>query len=470
MGRVDGEPVPGADGFGRAPVGFIIGLAVCSVLALIVVAVVAMRGPAPILLSLGLAVLPVPLLIAGVLYVDRLEPEPRGLLVLIFGAGAAAAALTLLAGNLGANLPTAPLGPGGAGRGTASLGPVIAGAVVAESLKGAVLLALLRFRRSELDGAHDGVVYASMAGLGFALVGNLHAYLAAERGGAGALADAFLLRGVASALWDPLFSSLIGIGIAYAAMRRGARALWAVAAGWAAAIALRAIWDGSAGAGPGGTAVVYAILAAAVAAVVAAVVMDRRRIISLIAMFLPAYEADRVVTGCDVTMLGSMRRRRLARHWARLYRGMAGMRAMAVYQLAATELALACNRAERDLMEPTTFAARCDQSLDLMRAATTFFRDRRPEPLQPPWAGRRESAFGPPQQPDGRREPVILCPAIRGARHPRRPPSEAAARELTSRNTIVTAASSAGNRCAIGFVIAAGRRRCRAASGGMHGR
>lgn len=397
MGPVRREPVLDAHRLGRTPVGFIIGLAICSMAALIALAVVVLRGPVPTLLSLGLAVLPVPLLIAGVLYIDRLEPEPRGLLLLIFGAGAAAAALTVLAGA-GVDLPTAPpLGLRTAGLATATPGAVIAGAVVAESLKGAVLLALLRFHRAELDGAHDGVVYASMTGLGFALVVNLHAYLAAEQGGAGALADAFLLRGVLSPLWDPLFSSLIGIGVAYAAMRRGRRGLWAVAAGWAAAVVLRAVWDGSAGGGPGRTVAVYAVLLAALAAVVAAVVMDRRRIVSLITMFLPAYESAAVVTGCDVVMLGSMRWRRLARQWARLHRGLAGMRAMAAYQLAATELALACNRAERDLMEPTVFAARCEQSLGLMRGATAFFRNRRPDPPQPPWAGLQESAFGPPQ-------------------------------------------------------------------------
>jgi protease PrsW len=145
--------------------------------------------------------------------------------------------------------------------------------------------------------------------------------------------------------------------------------------------------------------VVYLILLATLVVLLAAVVLDRRRIVSLITGFLPAYEAAGVVTERDVAMLGSMRWRRLARHWARLHRGLRGMRAMATYQLAATELALACNRAERDLMEPTAFAARCEHSLGLMRAATSFFCDRRPDPPQPPWAGLATSAFGRRQPP-----------------------------------------------------------------------
>ena len=392
MAPVDREPALDAPRLGRAPVGFIIGLAICSAAAIIALALVVLHGPVPTLVSVVLAVLPVVALVAVVLYLDRLEPEPPALLLLVFAAGAAAAVI-LLAGNLPT---TPPFGPHAAGLAGATTGAVIGGAVAAETLKGLVLVALLRFRRVELDGAHDGVVYGSMAGLGFALVGNLHAYLTAARGGAAALASAFLLRGVISPLWDPMFSSLIGVGVAYAAMRRGRRGLWAVGAGWVAAMALRVMWDDAGGRTPGEAAVVYLVLFAVLAVLVAAVVMDRRRIVSLINGFLPAYEAAGVVTGRDVTMLGSMRWRRLARHWARLHRGLTGMRAMAVYQLAATELALACNRAERDLMEPPVFAARCDQSLGLMRAAISFFRDRHPHPPQPPWAGLETSAFGPP--------------------------------------------------------------------------
>src|SRR2546421_276255 len=72
-----------------------------------------------------------------------------------------------------------------------TLGAAFGGAVVAETLKGAVLVALLRYRRAELDGAHDAVVYAGMTGLGFALIANLFAYLHAEHSGLDALVTAF---------------------------------------------------------------------------------------------------------------------------------------------------------------------------------------------------------------------------------------------------------------------------------------
>lgn len=405
MAPVDPSSVLDARRLGRTPVGFIVGLAACSLAALVAFAAAALGGPVPTLAGLALAVLPVPLLIAGVLFLDRLEPEPRGLLVLVFGAGSGAAALIVLAGNApGTHLITTPeLGPHAGHLVGVTFGAALGGAVMAESLKGAVLVALLRFRREELDGAHDGVVYASMVGLGFALIANLYSYLQAEPSGLGALASAFVRRGILSPLWDPLFSSMIGVGVAYAAMRRGSRGLWAVGAGWVAAVALHAMWDHSLTAGPGETAVVYAILLGVLVALLVVVIMDRRRIVRLIVGCLPAYQANGVATGHDVTMLTNLRARRQARQWARLHLGLAGVRAMADYQLAATEFALARNRAERDLMEPDLLAVRGDGSLALMHAATSVFR--RPNPPQPPWAGLGISAFGPQQPASGQPQP-----------------------------------------------------------------
>jgi len=402
VARWDFHPVLDSRRFGRTPVGFLAALAAASLFALCALVIAVLGGPMPTLVSLVLAVIPVPLVIAGVLCLDRLEPEPRGLLALIFGAGAGTAAVTaLIANTLGTSVITTPELDPHARLLASTFGAAFVGAVVAESLKGAVLVGLLTFRRQELDGAHDGVVYASIVGLGFALIANLHAYSQARPGGAGALASAFVLRGVLSPLWDPLFSSMIGVGIAYAAARRESRGLWAVGVGWIVAVALHTLWDDSVAGGPGKIAAVYAVMLAALAVLLVAVVADRRRIVGLVNRYLPAYEQSGVVTASDVTMLGSLRGRRLARQWARLYGGMAGTRAMASYQLAATELVLACNRADRDLMEPTKFSLRCDNSLALMREATAVFQRRMRGPLQPSWAGSGPSAFGPKQPPSG---------------------------------------------------------------------
>jgi protease PrsW len=106
-----------------------------------------------------------------------------------------------------------------------------------------------------------------MTGLGFALIANLYAYIEAERHGLVALASAFVRRGILGPLWDPLFASMIGIGVAYAAMRKGWSGYWAIGAGWVAAVALGALWNSTVAAGPGRLAVVYLILVAALAVV-----------------------------------------------------------------------------------------------------------------------------------------------------------------------------------------------------------
>jgi len=99
------------------------------------------------------------------------------------------------------------------------------------------------------------------------------------------------------------------------------------------------------------------------------VVADRRRIVRMVVQFLPDYKDPAVVTSADITMLASLQRRRLGRQWARLHLGGAGIRAMTDYQLAATELAMACNRNRLGRMTADAFARHRDRSVDLMRAA-----------------------------------------------------------------------------------------------------
>jgi protease PrsW len=388
---------------GRIPIAFIATLAAGGLGALLVLVIVVRGGPVPALVGLALAVLPVPVVLAGVLWLDRLEPEPPGLLAATFGAGAALAGLIGVAGHaLGSTLIATPeLGPQAGRLAATTVAAAAGGALVAESAKGAVLLGLLRYRRAELDGIGDGVVYGSVAGLGFALVSNLYAYVGAEHSGVDALMTQFARRGVLGPLWDPLFTSITGVGVAYAAMRRGRGGWWAVVTGWVGAVALHALWNSTTAAGTGRLAAVYLVLLAALAVLLVLVVADRRRIVGLITGYLPSYTADGVVTGHDVTMLASLRWRRQARQWARLHRGLTGARAMSDYQLAATELALACNRADRGLMPLTRFAERRADSLRLMRAALAVFTGGLPRLQQPPWAAvsRGVSAFASPQGP-----------------------------------------------------------------------
>jgi RsiW-degrading membrane proteinase PrsW (M82 family) len=398
---------------GHTRPGLIVGVAACSLAALAATAALAAGGALSAGIGLTLALLPVPSLLSGVLYLDRLEPEPPGHLVFVFLWGAGSAALVGLAGTVaGRHLITTPtLRPGGFA--AASAAAIIGVAVLEETLKGAVLVGLLLRRPQEIDGTHDGVVYGSMAGLGFALIENIYYYTQATHYGFGGVATTFVYRGVLSPVCQALFTSLVGAGVAYAAVSTRRRGYWAVGAGWLAAVTLHALWNYALAAGVGRLVLAYAVLSAVFIVLLIAVIVDRRRIIALLRHYLPEYEPTGAIAAPDVAMLSSLSARRQARQWARLHGGLAGLREMSDYQLAATELGLLHRRAERGLVDDASFGRRRDGLLAGMQAATAGFLSRHGRRPRPPWAPSGPSCF----RPSGRAAP----PASRPDRSPAEP-------------------------------------------------
>ena len=147
---------------GRTPVAFIVGTAITAACAIVALGIDAAQsfaagaGPAPFAIALPLALLPVPLLIAAVLWMDRLEPEPRRNLAFAFGWGAGIAALTALILNT-ADLEYVTMPALGASTGQYVAATFVA-PVVEETLKGAILIGLLWRRRPEFDGDRKSVV------------------------------------------------------------------------------------------------------------------------------------------------------------------------------------------------------------------------------------------------------------------------------------------------------------------------
>jgi protease PrsW len=378
---------------GRTRVGLIAGIAItaaCAILALgidVGQTVASGHGVVPFIVALPLALLPVPLLVAAVLFVDRLEPEPRGALALAFGWGAGVAALfALLINTAGLEYVTQPaLGAGTGEYVSATFGAPL----VEETLKGLILVGLLWRRREELDGPTDGIIYAAMVGLGFAMMENVGYYINAlitpVQGGAALLGATFVLRGVVSPLLHPIFTSMTGLGVAYAAFHR--RAGWAVVAGWLAAMLLHGLWNGLSVFGFGGLVAGYAVMFCVLAGLVAVLVVDRHRLVREIREFLPAYEPTGVVTRADVPMLASLPARRAARNAARAVGGLPAAMAMGDYQLAATELALLHVKARRDVIGPEEFRRRQHDLLGLMHHERQALLSRAGQ-------GRRPSPFG----------------------------------------------------------------------------
>jgi protease PrsW len=404
---IDPQAVPADRRTDHLSIGFIVGVAVCSLVALGALAAVAAGGALSAGIGLTLALLPIVILLAAVLYLDRLEPEPRSSLVFTFLWGAGAAAVIGLIGTAaGSHLITTPALRSG-GFAAASPAADIGVAVLEETLMAVVLVGLLVLRPQEIDGVSDGVVYGSMVGLGFALIENIYYYTQASHYGFADVATTFVLRGVVSPLCQALFASLIGAGVAYAAVTSLRRGAWAIGVGWAAAVALHALWNASLVVGGGRLALTYAILAAVLILVLGAVIIDRQRIIGLIRRYLPQYEPTGVISEADIAMLSSLHARRQARVWARLRGKLGGLRDMSEFQLSATELALLHRRSDRGLVDAAAFAGRRDGLLAAMRSATSVFLSRLRAPLRPPWAAYGQSCFQPilkanpaPSRPD----------------------------------------------------------------------
>ncbi|MGJ7440950.1 PrsW family intramembrane metalloprotease [Aquipuribacter sp. MA13-6] len=199
-------------------------------------------GPRPYVVGLLAALLPVVPLLTVFVWLDRYEPEPRGLLVFGFGWGAAVAT----AGALLLSLPPT-LVVQAAGGDPELVGAVVVAPVVEEVLKGLGLLAILVVGRRGLDGIVDGFVYAGVIGVGFAFTENiLYLGTALLDGGAGGLVATFLLRGVVSPFAHPLFTAATGVGLVLASRRRGASRLLLAGGGLAVAIGLHALWNGMA--------------------------------------------------------------------------------------------------------------------------------------------------------------------------------------------------------------------------------
>ncbi|MGI5156758.1 PrsW family intramembrane metalloprotease [Microbispora sp. CA-102843] len=351
----------------RPSIGLIVGLVVAGICALVSFSFDIINGePVQFFIALGLAVAPVPLLLAGVLALDRMEPEPRSNLIFAFAWGAGIA--VLLAGVLNSlNLVYVAhqLGDTTSAR---NLVATFGAPPVEETAKGLVLLGLLWFRRQELDGPTDGIIYASMVGLGFAMSENVSYYLAAlEENGAQGLAATLVLRAVLSPFAHPLFTSLIGIAVAYAAQRGGAVGVVVIVIGWIGAMLLHGLWNGFASfGGLGGLAIAYLLLMILLIIELIVIFRDRRRIVGLIQHYLPPYERNGLINQADIFMLSSLRRRRQARAWAKAHGGRAGARAMIDYQVASTELGLLHARAARGGVDEETFRAQQRSLADLM--------------------------------------------------------------------------------------------------------
>ncbi|SCE75154.1 Membrane proteinase PrsW, cleaves anti-sigma factor RsiW, M82 family [Micromonospora viridifaciens] len=387
-------------------------------------------GPEALLVGVVAAILPVPVLVACFLWLDRYEPEPLKYLIFCFAWGAFVSTSIAINVNQGfAKLFTAWGLP-------ASLTAVLVAPFIEELTKAAGPILLLIFRRREFSGITDGLVYCGLSAVGFAMVENIlylggYGYRAGvqEYGpatGAQQVILIFIVRILLFGFAHPLFTSMTGVGLGIAARTADRRVrVLAPTAGLLVAMMLHGTWNllptlaVSAGQP---VIVLYGYIGVMVPiffAMVGLAVWLRAWEGRLTERTLPDYVRAGWLTPPEVASLGSLGRRHAARTWARRVAGDGGVKAMRDYQFAATRLALLRDGMRRGLdRKPAERDRTAREERELLDAITTyraFFVGRDPQAPVGVWDGRSYHL----RFPDGSQrsveapdEPVVPIPVV----------------------------------------------------------
>ena len=202
-------------------------------------------GPGASIIGMVLSLIPLAGVLLAVRIVDKWEPEPRSLVIFAVAWGAIGAvgitllvdlALTLVLGRQDSELALV-------------FQVVVQAPIVEEIAKGIGVLLIFLTARRAFDGPVDGVVYGALVGAGFAFTENIQYFaISFIEGGAADVTTTFFVRGILSPFAHAMFTAVTGFALGLAA-RRGAKAgngFGPFLIGLAGAIALHALWNGSA--------------------------------------------------------------------------------------------------------------------------------------------------------------------------------------------------------------------------------
>ncbi|WP_203997626.1 PrsW family intramembrane metalloprotease [Micromonospora lutea] len=420
-------------------IGVIILIAACAIFMLFTLGT--SLGSEALLVGAAAAVLPVPVLVACFLWLDRYEPEPLKYLVFCFAWGAFVSTAASLRVNETAagwfedqGLPVA-------------LTAVLVAPFIEELTKTLGPILLLVFRRREWSGITDGLVYCGLSAIGFAMVENIlylggHGYASGVEQygpatGAQQVIAIFIVRILLFGFAHPLFTSMAGIGLGIAARSADRRVRFlAPLAGLLLAMMLHGAWNLlptlTQATGEvlislfGFVGVMVPIFFGMVGLAVWLRAWEGR----LTERVLPDYVRAGWLTPPEVAALSSLGRRHAARVWARRVAGDAGLRAMRGYQFAATRLALLRDGATRGLdRRPVDRERTAREEQELLHSIVvyrSYFVGRDPQSPVGVWDGHRYHL----RFPDGSQraveapeEPVVPIPVVLTPPPPPPPPA-----------------------------------------------
>lgn len=299
----------------------IILLCVLALVTLVTLAFFAISIGANVFLICGaLALIPLAICIATLMWIDRWEPEPKTALLFGFCWGAGMAVITtLVIGSwvqplLMTTNPTADAD---------MVGAVIQAPLVEELCKGAGVLLLFFLRRRTFDGPIDGVVYAGMIAAGFAFTENILYFgqaLSESDGAVGGLVGIFIMRGLMSPFAHVMFTATLGVCVGYAARNGGTlMVLGAWVVGLVPAMLLHGLWNGTAFLG-GNFFVAYVVLQVPLFILsIVGIILLRRSEAKLTRKRLSEYVPSGWFTQQEVPMLATGSGRRRALIWSKTF-------------------------------------------------------------------------------------------------------------------------------------------------------
>ena len=172
-----------------------------------------MSTPLVFVLSCIGALIPAVFYINIIYFIDRYEKEPLWLLGAAFVWGAVPSVIISFIFNSLLSIPLYQL----AGSNSELWAASAIAPPVEETVKGILVLAILFFRRSEIDSLLDGIIYGAVVGMGFAVVENVYYFMNVyAEGGLEAWSVNMFMRGVVFGLNHSLFTAVTGLGVAYA--------------------------------------------------------------------------------------------------------------------------------------------------------------------------------------------------------------------------------------------------------------
>ena len=328
----------------------IVAILVAMFLGLLVLLLIGIEtGPVAFMLGFITATIPVPIYIVLVLWIDRYEAEPLWMLATAFFWGALIATFFAFLLNTTSSGVIGSLSNAQAGEAFAA---VISAPIVEETGKAFILFIFFFWKKDEFDGVVDGIVYASMAALGFAMSENILYYGKAAAAGTDSLTLVFIMRGFFAPFSHPLFTSMTGIGLGLARQSTNIfiKILTPIV-GLMMAIFMHSIWNGSAVFGGGAVFILTYILVMVPAFLIIMVVisLSLRREGQIVRQFL-VVDLDRgFLTAEEYKQLGSIIGRMGSSFTALSSSGLKGWRARMRFNQLASELAFHRSRIARGM-------------------------------------------------------------------------------------------------------------------------